>query len=180
MDCYIGTVSAFGFYFAPLNWAYCNGALLNISSNSALFAILGTTYGGNGTSTFGLPNLNGRVAIHQGTQPGTQNNYVIGQTGGATSVTLNSANLPAHTHNINVTINANNAAGNIASPADAFPASNTISPYASTTSPTDFLNGVSGTITLGQTGSGIPMSTTNPSLTMNYCIALYGIFPVRN
>ncbi len=180
MEVYMGTVCAFGFNFAPLDWAYCNGATLAISQYSALYAVIGTQFGGNGTTTFQLPNLNGKVVVHQGTQPGTQHNYVVGETAGVNSVTLNSNNLPAHTHNMNVNINANNAAGNVGLPADAFPALNPASVYSSTTTPGDYLNGVSGSITLGQTGSNIPMSLTNPSLTMNYCIALYGLFPVRN
>ena len=176
----MGTVCAFGFYFAPRDWAYCNGNLLQISQYSALYAVLGTQYGGNGTTTFGLPNLNGKVPVHQGTQAGTQISYTVGQTAGANSVTLNSNNLPAHTHNMNVNINANNSAGNIASPADAFPALNSASVYASAVTQGDYLAGVSGTITVGQTGSSIPMNITNPSLSMNYCIALYGLFPVRS
>ena len=90
---YIGTIQPFGFNFAPRNWAQCNGQLLSISSNTALFSLLGTQYGGNGTTTFALPNLQGRSMLHQGNLAGGSS-YVIGQTGGTESVTLTTANLP--------------------------------------------------------------------------------------
>jgi len=179
MDCFIGSICAFGFNFAPQGWANCNGAIISIQSNAALFALLGTYYGGNGTSTFGIPNLIGKVAINQGSGAGLTPR-LMGETAGTNTVTLTTLMLPAHTHNINVAINANNAAGNSNIPTACFPASNTLNPYASSVTPSSFLAGVSGSITLGSTGSSVPINFENPNLTMNYCIATQGVFPSRN
>src|ERR1700719_3340863 len=114
---YIGEIRMFGGNFAPRNWALCNGQLLLISQNTALFSILGTTYGGNGTTTFGLPNLQGRVPIHWGSGAGLST-YAPGQTAGAESVTLLQSNLPPHSH----AVNAIASGGNQASPAGTVPA----------------------------------------------------------
>src|SRR5215510_8922011 len=108
MDAFIGMIVMFGGNFAPRGWAFCNGQLLSIAQNTALFSILGTTYGGNGQTTFALPNLQGRVAIHPGQSPGTSN-YVLGESAGTESVTLTTNQMPMHTHAATVTINANEA-----------------------------------------------------------------------
>src|SRR3954463_4050754 len=94
---YVGVIRIFAGNFAPVNWAFCNGQLLAISENDALFALIGTTYGGDGQSTFGLPDLRSRVPIHQGQGPGLSN-YVIGQNGGVETVTLTVQQIPVHTH----------------------------------------------------------------------------------
>src|SRR5262245_2996958 len=94
---YIGEIRMVGFNFAPLGWALCNGQLLAISQNTALFSLLGTTYGGNGQTTFALPDLRGRIPIHQGQGPGLSNR-VLGEVGGQESVALTSQQMPAHTH----------------------------------------------------------------------------------
>src|SRR3954466_13993392 len=96
---FIGQISLFGGNFAPRGWAFCNGQLLAISQNTALFSILGTTYGGNGQTTFALPNLRGRMAIGAGTGPGL-GAVQLGEQGGTSSVTLTLSNLPAHAHTI--------------------------------------------------------------------------------
>jgi microcystin-dependent protein len=101
LDPFIAQIVMFGGTFAPRGWALCDGQLLSISSYSALFSILGTTYGGDGRSTFGLPDLRGRVAIHPGTGSGLST-YSLGQTGGAEQTTLTTANLPAHSHALNL------------------------------------------------------------------------------
>jgi len=97
---FLGEIRMFGFNFAPNGWALCNGQTLSISQYAALFSLLGTTYGGNGTTTFQLPNLQGQVPIHQGTGGG--GTYVIGQASGSANVTLLSNQMPAHTHLVNV------------------------------------------------------------------------------
>ena len=97
MDEFIGCIKLFGFSFAPRGWATCQGQIISIAQNTALFSLLGTTYGGNGQTTFALPDLQGRVAMGQGNPPGRQN-YQMGQTGGAESVTLTAASLPPHIH----------------------------------------------------------------------------------
>lgn len=102
---YIGEIRLIAFNYPPPGWAFCNGQLLSISSNSALFALLGTTYGGDERTTFGLPNLQSRVPIHQGTGPGLSP-YVWGQAGGTENVTLTTAQIPQHNHTFAVTIDA--------------------------------------------------------------------------
>jgi microcystin-dependent protein len=182
MDIFLGTIAPLGFNFAPYTWALCQGQILSISQYSALFALLGTAYGGNGTSNFGLPNLGGRVANCQGQSSGTSN-YTMGQTGGNDNVTLNSNNLPAHQHILTFAINANNnAASHVANPTNAFPSksskanTNVYHPGPATASV--FMNPP--TITLGNTGGTSPISVQDPGLVMNYSIALQGIFPTRN
>ncbi len=162
-----------GFTFAPSGWAMCNGQLLPINQNQALFALLGTTYGGNGVTTFALPDLRGRVAIHLGAGPGLSD-YVQGQTGGveATALTLN--NLPNHNHPLNCIP----AGGNQASPANASPAiesTGTSMNYAAG-SPSAQMNPAA----IGPAGGGQPVSLLQPYLCVNFIIALQGIFPSRN
>jgi microcystin-dependent protein len=101
MDAYLGEIRMFSGTFAPAGWQMCNGQLLPISQYTALFSIVGTTYGGNGTQTFSLPDLRGRVPVHQGQGIGT-GNYVLGENGGTESVTLTTTQMPAHTHLVNV------------------------------------------------------------------------------
>src|SRR5271163_210009 len=111
METYLGTILMVGFNFAPLGWALCNGQILSIAQNSALFSLLGTTYGGDGVSTFALPNLQSRVPIHQGQGTGLSP-YIIGQSGGVENVTLTSAQIAQHNHLINI----NNTPGTSANP----------------------------------------------------------------
>src|ERR1700722_17412244 len=114
---FLGEIRMFGFNFAPNGWALCNGQTLSISQYSALFALLGTTYGGNGTTTFQLPNLQGQVPIHQGTGGG--GTYGIGEVSGSANVTLLSNQMPLHSHLVNAVTS---TSGNVAQPAGAFPA----------------------------------------------------------
>src|SRR5271170_1181314 len=111
METYLGTILMVGFNFAPVGWALCNGQLLSIAQNTALFSLLGTTYGGDGRSTFALPNLQSRVPIHQGQGTGLSP-YTIGQVGGTENVTLLSAQMPSHNHLIAI----NNTPGASADP----------------------------------------------------------------
>src|SRR3954468_23228168 len=96
---FLGEIRMFGGNFAPRGWAFCNGQILSIAQNTALFSLLGTTYGGNGQTTFGLPDLRGRVAVSAGQGPGLSN-YSLGELAGSESVTLTSANMPAHNHSV--------------------------------------------------------------------------------
>ncbi len=166
---FIGEIRQFGFNFAPNGWAMCNGQLLPISQNTALFTLLGTTYGGDGISNFALPNLQGRVAIHQGDGSGLSP-YVIGQSGGTENNTLNENQMPAHGHEVL----GHAAAATSPKPAGHVPATTTTDSYA--TVPTTAMN--AGMI--GATGGGQPFSITQPYLTLNFCIALVGIFPSRS
>lgn len=180
MDIFIGTISAFGFNYAPYGWAFCQGQILPIGQNTALFALLGTYYGGNGTSTFGLPDLGGRVAISQGTNG--QSTYNIGETDGANTVTLVSSNLPAHTHGVSVTLTSNDRdPSNSSSPVNNFPGiatDSTAGNYNDAPSGNVFMKSPS--ITLGTTGGNSPISIQDPVLVMNYSIATQGSFPPRN
>ena len=174
MEPFIGQIMMFGFNFNPRGWAFCNGQLLPIVQYQALFSLLGTMYGGDGRSTFGLPDLRGRVPISFGQGSGLPN-YPIGQRSGAESVTLNTNNLPSHNHDVVIGVteedgNTNEANGNILAKA----ANNNFS----TGSPTSGqeLDGV----TTSNTGNSQTFSNMQPYLAINFCIALTGIFPSRN
>lgn len=162
-----------GFTFPPMGNAFCNGQILAIAQNTALFALLGTTYGGNGQTTFGLPNLQGRAVMHVGTGPGLSNRF-LGELGGSASVTLLSSQVPAHSHGVVVAAAADasadraNATGNVlAKPAD--------SSYASSGA-TTLMNAAAVT----PTGQGLPHNNMQPYQAINFCIALQGVFPARN
>lgn len=169
---YLGQIQAFGFQFAPRGWAQCNGRLLDISQFTALFTLLGTTYGGDGTSTFGLPDLRGRMPLHYGTGPGLPP-YVWGAKGGSPTVTLSVANLPSHSHTLLCSDepgNSNVAEGNFCAE-DAGFQSATYSTRARSS-----MNGQS----IANTGGGQSFSNMPPFLALNYCIALIGIYPSPN
>ena len=158
--------------FAPRGWLLCNGQILSIAQNTALFSLMGTTYGGNGTTTFALPDLRGRVPIHWGQGPGL-NNYVWGEMAGSETTTLLVSNLPAHTHQLRATSDA----GSTSAPSNAYPAN---------TGALDKEYGPAGSLvamnpgTIGPTGGGQPVDNLPPYLVMTYCIATQGIFPSRN
>jgi len=172
---FLGQIQAFGFNFAPRGWAKCDGGLLQISQHSALFSLLGTTYGGDGETTFGLPDLRGRTPIHQGQGPGLTNR-IIGQKAGAETVTLTASNMPTHTH-------AATLKGTTQAPPPTFedtPTGKVLAKgneYSDGNSDTDM--GAS-SITNANTGGGQAHANMQPFLTVNYCIALTGVFPSRN
>jgi microcystin-dependent protein len=170
---FIGEIRAFGFNFAPRGWANCSGQLLPISQNTALFSLLGTTYGGDGRTTFALPDLRGRVAVNQGQGPGLRN-YTIGEMSGEEAHTLTINEAPAHTHLLNAT----NAGGNQQTPQNTFIATDAAGNTAGFASgpPTVTMNQAS----LGISGGSQPHNNLSPYLAVNYCIALQGIFPSRN
>ena len=175
--------------FAPLGWQLCAGQLLSISQNSALFSLIGTYYGGDGVTTFALPDFRGRVPVGAGQGPG-RSPYNIGQVGGVENTTLTINNMPAHSHavSLTVTVSASNAqattsvpaTGNsLAAPYDILNA-NPIGGYV-TTAPNTPLN-IGGGTAAGQTsivGGSQPFSTLQPYLSVNYIIALQGVFPSR-
>lgn len=173
---YIGQMMQTGFNFCPRGWALTSGQLLAISQNTALFSLLGTTYGGNGQTTFALPDLRGRVAVHQGQGPGLSP-YVLGQVGGADRVTLTAANLPPHNHRGGIQ--------SVASDANSTSPNGNAFALAATDS---YLSGIDPTgntmdramIQIAPAGNSLPISTRSPYLTMNWCIALQGIFPQRS
>ncbi|MDO9414092.1 MAG: tail fiber protein [Pseudolabrys sp.] len=172
---FIGQLQCFGFGFAPKNWALCNGQLLPVQQNAALFSLLGVYYGGNGSTTFALPNLQSRVPMHFGTAP-SGNAYVIGQQAGEEQVTLLLPNLPAHTHGF-VGASANGTSSN-ADPGVvlATSASGGALPLYATPVPPVILNPAC----IAPAGSTQRHNNLQPYLTINWCIALRGIFPSRN
>lgn len=155
--------------FAPNGWAFCNGQLLPISENDALFALIGTTYGGDGQSTFALPDLRGRVPVGTGQGPGLPN-IMIGQVGGAENVTLLTNNLPAHNHN--VTIGVNTANGDESNPTTFLASSNNA--FA------EEADSLLGGVTMQPTGGSQQLPIRNPYLGVNYIICLFGIFPSQS
>ena len=172
---FLGEVRAWACNFAPRDWAFCAGQLLSISQNTALFSLIGTYYGGNGTTNFALPDLRGRVPMKYGQYvDGTQ--YVIGEVGGSENVTLQSATMPTHTHTVfGTSASATNIQPNdgavLASHFTGLPF------YAAANSPLTNLN--HGTVSLYQ-GGNLPHPNIQPYLAINWCIALQGIFPARN
>jgi microcystin-dependent protein len=161
---FLSEIRIMSFSFAPKGWAQCNGQLLPISQNQALFALLGTTYGGNGQTTFALPNLQNRVPMHQG------GDYQLGQASGELTHTLTQAETPAHSHQAYGTTSDGDSpipAGNFLASAD-----NLYAPlaHATTLHPT----------TVGNAGGGQAHDNMQPYLVLNFCIALVGIFPTRN
>lgn len=169
---FIGQIQPFGFNFAPRNWAFCNGQIMSIAQNTALFSLLGTTYGGNGQTTFALPNLQSRFPLHFGQGPGLSS-YALGQEAGTESETLNVTQLPAHVHPIQV----NASAG---TKLNTTPASNNLGGAQIYTNAA--LDSVldPGTATAGLAGGNQPFPTLPPYLAINWCICLFGIFPSRN
>ncbi len=172
MEPILGQICLFGFNFAPRGWAFCNGQLLSIAQNTALFSLLGTTYGGDGVTTFGLPDLRGRAAVQFGQSPGLSQ-YDLGERGGAETTTLTLANMPAHTHPVNVPTTD--------SPAGTDDPNGTILANGGTAiyGAVNEGNGSYGGITSGIVGSNMPFSIQSPYLALNYCIALQGIYPSR-
>ena len=165
---YLSEIRLVSFAFAPRGWALCNGQIMSIQQNAALFALLGTTYGGNGIQTFALPNLQGRAVLGQGSGGGSS--YVVGEIGGEVNVTLTTQQMPAHTHIVqatSATANLKPAAGN----ASASYSDNPFAPTSNTTMNSNSLSSVGG----NQAHPNLP-----PYLVMNYIIALAGIFPSRN
>lgn len=175
--------------FAPRGWAFCQGQVMQISSNSALFSLLGTTYGGNGYSTFQLPDLRGRVAVGTGQGNGLQENWVLGEMGGVENVTLTVAQMPAHNHTLggSLTIQASQAVGTNPIPqngnflASVSDGSTSYPAYNTGTAPLASLGGISFTGgSIGNAGGNQPHTNIQPSLGLNYIIATEGIYPSRN
>ena len=175
---FIGQIIIFAGNFAIRGYAMCNGQLLSIAQNTALFSILGTTYGGNGQTTFALPDLRGRAALHWGQGPGLSN-YSLGQVGGTESSTLTQNNLPPHSHQLNVSAGGK---GNAAVPTGNFigvgnvPSSGENVNNFNNAAATGAMN--AGSITGG--GSSVPFANIQPYLVLSFLIALEGIFPSRN
>ena len=176
MDVYLGMIAMFGLNFAPRGWILCNGQLLSIAQNSALFSLLSTTYGGDGVSTFGLPNLQGRVPIRMGNGSGLTPR-IQGEMSGTENVTLLSTQMPVHTHSMT-------ASGDSLTKTIAQGASMASLGRGGNTIPIVYVNGVTTPVDMasGTTAAGGNQAHNNmqPYLAMNYCIALQGIYPSRD
>ena len=164
-DPFVGEISLFPFTFAPRGWAWCDGQLLPISQNTALFSLLGTYYGGDGRSTFALPDLNGRTPLGQGQGPGLSL-YDLGQQGGSETVTLLGSEMPFHAH----TVSSSSGPATTANPAAATPASGELELFHSS-------GDTSGQLSVA--GSAAPHNNMQPYLTFYYAIAMQGVFPPR-
>lgn len=161
---FLGEIKIMAFNYAPRGWALCNGQQLPINQNQALFALLGTTYGGNGQTTFALPDLRGRTPLHYGAQ------FTQGQVVGETAHTLNIAEMPAHTH----TLSGSSTQGTINAPVGALPGKSAQNAYGATN-----LVAMNPAV-VTNTGGSQPHNNLQPYLVLNFCIALQGIFPSQN
>ena len=162
-ESYIGEIRMFGGNFAPAGWMFCEGQLLPISENDALFALIGNTYGGDGQTTFALPDLRGRIPIHQG------NSFVPGQSGGAETVTLTSTQIPSHSHPLLASgsvANEPNPAGNVLGESSAVSHYHPANPVAAMAP-----------AAITQVGGGQPHDNVQPFLCVNFIISMFGIFP---
>jgi len=176
---FLAEIRIFPFNFAPKGWAFCDGQLMPISQNTALFSLLGTFYGGDGKSNFALPNLQGNVAIHttqySGNSPFGQ--FYLGQTGGVDYVTLLTSEMPAHTHTAQADFDNNNATAS--SPSGAVPVNATpIHTFSNPSGQTPQIAMMNPAM-ISVAGGSQPHNNMMPYLTLNYCIALQGIFPAR-
>jgi microcystin-dependent protein len=180
---FIGEIVLFAGNFAPRNWAFCQGQILSIAQNTALFSILGTTYGGNGQTTFALPDLRGRVPIGTGQGPGLSPRN-LGEMAGSETQTLLITEMPAHNHTVTTTLTGTSATANQGSPGDGILAtSSTLSLYvrSNINPPLNRPLAAGGlSSTAGVSGGGQPHNNMQPYLGLNYIIALFGIFPSRN
>lgn len=163
----------FPFNFAPKGWAFCDGQLMPISQSTALFALLGTTYGGDGKINFALPNLQGNSPMHPGQGAGLNTLHDLGETGGSQYVTLLASEIPIHAHGVQFS----DQEGLANAPAGQMPAGATgMSMYTTATSPLVTMAAPQG---LMPAGGGLPHENMMPYLTLNFCIALQGVFPAR-
>ena len=161
---FIGEIRMFGGSFAPAGWAFCNGAIVPISENDALFNLIGTTYGGDGQSTFALPNLQSRVPVHVGT------GYTLGQTGGVENVTLTTSQIPAHSHPIL-------AENNVSTTTNTTPINALYGNANATTIYSLHTGGLQTMMTTGSDGGSQPHTNLQPFLVISFIISLFGIFP---
>jgi microcystin-dependent protein len=172
-DPFLAEIRIFPFTFAPKGWAFCNGQLMPISQNTALFALLGTVYGGDGKSTFALPNMQGNAAMQPGQSEGLSYRH-LGETGGSETIKLLEAEMPLHTH----TVNTNTDPGTLQQPGPDRILARSANATAYQSNTTGNLAAMASQA-LASTGGSLPHNNMQPYLTVNYCIAMQGIFPQR-
>jgi microcystin-dependent protein len=174
-DQYLGEIRPFGFNFAPYNWAQCNGQMMSITQNAALFSLLGTNFGGNGQTTFGLPNLGGTVPMHWGDGAGLSS-YVIGEAAGSPTQTITVAQMPLHSHAVQVAEqHATGESQSAPGPSAWLGTSQAAHAYLSNPTPSGQLAGNA----IAPSGGSQPHQNMQPFLALNFCIALSGAFPPR-
>jgi len=180
MDGFIGEIRLFAPNFAPQSWLICAGQLMAISQNQVLFSILGTTYGGNGFTTFALPDLRGKAPIGEGQGPGLSV-YTLGQQTGVTAYSLTGSNLPAHNHTISGTISmrTTTAVADSETPGGNYFANDTSTKFDTQNDGTT-MKPANVNLVAGNAGSGVPVNNMMPYIAMNYIICQSGVFPARN
>ncbi|HJU61868.1 MAG TPA: tail fiber protein [Candidatus Binatia bacterium] len=173
---FLSEIRIFSFDFAPKGWALCNGQLLPINQNQALFSLLGTTYGGNGQTNFALPNLQGKLPLHEG------NGHVLGETAGSYAVTLNIQQLTTHAHtfSVNSCVDSAVANANAGPPTGAYWANNGKTAYSTQDNNNPINTGAMNPSCVSSVGGSQAHTNIQPFLTLNFCIALQGIFPSQN
>ena len=178
---FLGEVQIFAGNFAPRDWAFCDGQLLPIAQNTALFSLLGTTYGGDGRTTFGLPDLRGRAAMHPGRGPGLASRR-LGEKVGTETVTLTTAQIPSHSHTGTTSTTKIDLSTNVGTSdtSDGQHIGNHLGAFNEDATPDAKLGGVTSGTTINNTGGGQPHNNMQPSTTVNYIIALIGIYPSRS
>jgi Microcystin-dependent protein len=170
-DQYLGEIRMFAGDYAPEGWAMCNGQLLSIAEHQELFSLIGTTYGGDGQTTFALPDLRGRLPVHMGKNNETGTVYPLGQMGGTETVALVSDQLPNHAH----AVNAQSGAGTTSNAASNYWAAGPVNLYSSAGA-----NGMMGSSAIGTTGGNMAHNNVMPYLAVNFIIALQGLYPSPN
>jgi microcystin-dependent protein len=192
MDQIIGQIQAFGFNFTPKGWAFCNGQLMSIVQNTALFSLLGTTFGGDGINSFGLPDLRGRTIVHPGQGTGLVDPVLWGEKGGAQSVTISQNNMPAHAHALTNGVAIVNTVLNVGKNSPSNETDNGVNVLGSNgnfpnmfsepPASADKISGITSTIsgTTVAVGGSLPINILNPYVGIYVSIALYGIFPSRD
>ena len=176
MDPFIAEIKLLPYTFAPMDWAFCNGQLMLIQQNMALFSLVGTTFGGNGTTTFGLPNLQGRAPMHPGYGPGLSV-HTLGETGGAETVTLSGTQVPPRQHSHSVM--AATGTGNATNPSGAILANSGARTPIYVSAPADTPLNAGAVGQASASGGGLPHNNMMPYLALNFCIATAGIYPQR-
>lgn len=180
MEGVIGFVTPFAGNFAPRSWALCQGQILAIAQNTALFSILGTTYGGNGQTTFALPDMRGRAVVGQGQGPGLSS-YTLGEVTGTENTTLIITQMPTHTHVLAVDITPNSSTtASTSNPNGGVYAPISGGGQAFSSSPNNNTAFYNAALITGITGGNIPFGNRNPYMTLNYLVCMQGIFPSRN
>lgn len=172
MPSYVGELRIFAGNFAPSGWRFCEGQLLSISENQTLFNLIGTIYGGDGQSTFGLPDLRGRIPVHVGQGPGIANNYQIGEKAGAEEVTLSPTQIPSHSH----AMLGSSGNGSQSTPENNVLASSTLARLYTGNTP----NLAMAPNSISAAGGSLPHNNLQPYLCVNYIISLFGVFPSQN